>query len=126
MDNRIVEEEKRITKIICKSLEFEDKVCEEAIQDILTNEFVDKEPPRFSDTEVGRTFIQDGLILAYSDGELTGEELNFIFETARSNKIERKWVEEKIEFFRGGDPDESFISNLYVHRYLKNAVENEN
>lgn len=90
-DGRISEQEKILVKRIGKSLGFEKHFCENAIHEILENEHVSIEPPKFSTIELAKLFIKDGLLLAEADNEFHGFEEAWLKTTAEKNCIDVEW-----------------------------------
>ncbi len=90
-DGRISEPETILMKRIGKSLGFEKKFCNNAIQEILENEHVSIEPPKFSTNELAKKFIKDGLMLADADNEIHAFEEAWLKTTAEKNCIDVEW-----------------------------------
>jgi hypothetical protein len=90
-DGRISDPEKMLVKRIGKSLGFEKHFCDNAIHEILENEHVSIEPPKFSTIELAKSFIKDGLLLAEADNELHGFEEAWLQSTAEKNCIDVEW-----------------------------------
>lgn len=95
-DNHIHEEEKKLVMRIGKILGFEKEFCENAIREILGNEHIIDEPPKFSDLDVAKCFIQDGIQLALIDNHLHDEELAWLSKTAEINNISNEWLEKEL------------------------------
>ena len=77
-DKVITESEKMYVMEAGKSLGFEKKFCENAVGEILENEFISDIPPKFSSREIAEYFINDGLTIALSDFDLHAEELDWL------------------------------------------------
>ena len=90
-DGRISEPETILMKRIGKSLGFEKNFCNNAIQEILENEHVSIEPPKFSTNELAKKFIKDGLMLADADNEIHAFEEAWLKTTAEKNCIDVEW-----------------------------------
>ncbi len=90
-DGLISEPEIILMKRIGKSLGFERDFCTIAIKEILENEHVSIEPPKFSTIELAKKFIKDGLILADADNEIHGFEEAWLKSTAEKNSIDVEW-----------------------------------
>jgi hypothetical protein len=87
-DRKISQSETGLMKRIGKSLGFEKEFCENAIRDILENEYIVDTPPEFSTKELALRFIRDGLALAYSDNEYDPAEKEWLRSTAERNSVE--------------------------------------
>lgn len=90
-DSKISEQETILTKRIGKALGLEKDFCDNAIHEILENEHVSIEPPKFSTNELAKKFIKDGLMLAGSDNEIHAFEETWLKTTAEKNGIDVEW-----------------------------------
>ena len=90
-DRRLAEPEIQLMKRIGKRLGFEDKFCDNAIQEILENKYIVDVPPEFSKKELAMKFIKDGLQLSFSDHEMHPLEDEWLKSTAEKNGIDMKW-----------------------------------
>ena len=86
-DKLITEIEKKYVMEAGRSLGFEEKFCENAIDEILDNDYIEKTPPKFSSRDLAKYFIKDGLTIALSDYDLHAEELKWLSITANENYI---------------------------------------
>jgi len=86
-DKIITESEKKYVMEAGRSLGFEDRFCENAISEILENDYIDQTPPKFSSREIAEYFINDGFTIALSDYDLHAEELKWLHITANENLI---------------------------------------
>jgi hypothetical protein len=64
---------------------------------LLANKYIKEEPIVFSNTEIARSFIEDGLNLALIDDRVDDLELNWLTATARANFIDERWVKQKLK-----------------------------
>ena len=90
-DHRRTETETELMKRIGKTLGFEREFCDNAIRDILENEYILDTPPEFSTDELAMRFIKDGLTLAFSDKEVPAFEAEWLRATAEKNGLDVKW-----------------------------------
>jgi hypothetical protein len=86
-DKLVTDSERKFVMEAGKSLGFENKFCENAIDEILENDHIDGKPPKFSNREIAKYFINDGLTIALSDCDLHAEELKWLHITANENLI---------------------------------------
>ena len=86
-DNEIPETERNLVISAGKGLGFDKSFCEEAIDDILINEYISDEPPVFSSKDLALSFIRDSLKIAISDNNLDPNELKWIKSCAIVNNI---------------------------------------
>jgi hypothetical protein len=91
-DHKITEAETELMKRIGKTLGFERKFCDNAIREILENEYILDTPPEFSTRELAMRFIKDGLTLAFSDKEVPSFEDEWLRATAEKNGLDMKWL----------------------------------
>lgn len=68
-DMRVSDSEIQLMRHIGKKLGFEREFCENAIRDVLENEYLVETVPEFSTKELAVKFIKDGLAMAFSDRE---------------------------------------------------------
>jgi len=92
-DRVVGEEERALMMRIGQLLSFEKGFCQGVIDDILTNEHVLDEPPLFSEPEVARCFIKDGLKVSLSDGQLHDSERHWLSDVAEANGLDRSWYD---------------------------------
>jgi hypothetical protein len=95
-DNVLTESEGKIIRSIANKLGFSSDFYEETLKNLLANEYLTEEPIKFSDEEISRSFIIDGLRLAHSDNDLDECELRWLKLTAKENNIDMKWFEKKV------------------------------
>jgi uncharacterized tellurite resistance protein B-like protein len=94
-DRKITELEIQLMKRIGKTLGFERKFCDDAIHEILENEYIVDTPPQFSTKELAIKFIKDGLALAFSDNELHPSEAEWLRSTAEKNGLDLTWFRQQ-------------------------------
>jgi len=94
-DNQLAESEIIIIKKLAIRLGFSSDFFEETITNLLENKYITEEPIKFSNPDIAKSFIEDGLKLALSDGSVIGDEINWLKETAKENGIIQDWVDKK-------------------------------
>jgi len=92
-DNHLAESEIKIIKKLATRLGFSSDFFEETITNLLENIYITEEPIKFSNPNIAKSFIEDGLKLALSDGTVIGDEINWLKETAKENDISLDWVD---------------------------------
>lgn len=90
-DGQVTDEEKVLIRRIGARLGFEKDFYEGAIKEILKNEYITDEPPVFFDKKLAAIFIQDGLIISYSDHEIDKREEDFLLQTTLANGFSEAW-----------------------------------
>ena len=96
VDKQLSDSEKKIIKQFSDKLGFSSDFYEEIISSLLANEYIKEEPIVFSNTEIARSFIEDGLNLALADDKLDAMELKWLTATAMANSIDESWVNKKL------------------------------
>ncbi|MCG6914241.1 TerB family tellurite resistance protein [bacterium BMS3Abin03] len=104
-DNILSESEEEILKNLAKKLGFSTDFYEYTIQNLLTNEYLSEEPVEFSENNIAKSFIQDGLRLANSDNHLHEEEVNWLRQTALNNNLKPEWFDEKLNELKNNHQD---------------------
>jgi uncharacterized membrane protein YebE (DUF533 family) len=96
-DHAIDNAERAMMMRIGRALRFEESFCAEAIREILDNEFIPDDPPRFSDPEIARSFIRDGIRLALVDGNIDQAERTLLNTVAGMHHLDENWVTTTID-----------------------------
>ena len=96
VDKQLTDPEKKIIKHFSDKLGFSSDFYEEIISNLLANEYIKEDPIVFSNTEIARSFIEDGLNLALADDKLDAMELKWLTATAKANSIDEQWVKQKL------------------------------
>ena len=99
-DRKISEEEKKLFRQLSNELGFSKEFCETAMEELLENEYIIEDPPKFSNVEIAKLFILDGIKLAFADKELHLYELSWLRSVAEANSIEHAWAMEQFEKFK--------------------------
>ena len=117
-DEKICAEEKKLLMRIGKILRFNQRFCEQTINDLLQNEHITELPLEFSTKEWAEIFLKDAIKIAYSDHELHIKEYNWLQQIARTNKISDQWLLDQLStFLNRHEPDEEInfeIEKFYV------------
>lgn len=95
-DRVVTPEERELLRHIGKALDFERRFCEEALDDLLENAHIARNPPVFSRREYAEAFLRDCARLAGADREIHPEEVKWLTEIAEANQIPAFWIEEVI------------------------------
>jgi len=114
-DNRVAPQEKEMINGFCKQLGFDVTFCRNAVESLLENEYISDDPPKFSDPEIARYFIEDGFRVAASDNDIDPREILFLQNVALNNSLEKDWFENVTEDWKSralsGDRSGGFIIN---------------
>ncbi len=90
-DRQVTESEMALMRRIGKSLGFEREFCDQAIRDILDNEYIEDTPPRFSSKELAQKFVKDGLAIACSDQVCHPSEETWLRTVCILNGLDEQW-----------------------------------
>jgi len=96
-DNQLTESEISIIKKFASRLGFSTDFLEETISHLLENKYITEEPIKFSNGNIAKSFIEDGLKLALSDSVIGDDEYSWLNATARVNGIDEDWVSKKMK-----------------------------
>ena len=96
-DNELAEPEKKIIREVAKRLGFSSTFYEYTIQNLLSNDYIDETPIKFSDKMIAKSFIIDGLRLAKCDDKLDDSEIDWLRQTCILNGIDEKWFDQKLK-----------------------------
>lgn len=98
-NNKVSKEEVSMIMRIGEGLGFAYDFCKEALKDILENEHIVDEPPKFSNKVVAQEFVKEGIRLAVVDNDLDLKELEWIDSVVRENELEEEWRLHQVEYF---------------------------
>jgi hypothetical protein len=103
--DRVVDgREKDLMLQIGEILGFDRRFCEAAIDELLSNANITRDPVVFSDKIVKECFLRDAVRLALVDGELHPSELRWLRRVAHANGLKNKWLDAVILEIREKNP----------------------
>lgn len=121
----IDEKGKNRLRRLAKILGFEPQFCEYVMKHFLDNTFIIKEPPRFSNKEIAKIFIRDGIKISFADNILHTHEIELLHKVAIENHLSNKWFARELYGFLDSDNhdfDHSFeIAKFFEIRYDLNS-----
>lgn len=100
-DRTLADQEVALMKPTGKALGFETEFCDNAIREILHNDYVSDTVPKFSSLELAEKFISDGLTIAFADGEIHPLEEEWLRAAAEKNGLTCEWFRQRLENARG-------------------------
>ncbi len=112
-DNYLSKKEREILKQVGKSLGFEKRFIESAINDLMVNEYLTEEPPKFSGKFVAESFIKNGVLLAISDGKLDKREIEFLWNVALINNISKEEFQKILTDFNTLENNQAILDELF-------------
>jgi hypothetical protein len=96
-DHKVTDIEYAVMTRIGKRLGFEKDFCDNAIQEILGNRYIEDTPPEFSSRELAMMFMKDGLTVGFCDHEIDRKEEKWLKAVAEKNLIEFSWLADELE-----------------------------
>ena len=123
-DRKITREEKILFRKLSKELGFNKEFCENALKEYLVNKYLNIDPPKFSDIEIAKLFIQDGIKLAFADKELNHYEIGWLKSVADTNKINHNWSLEQYKKYYNNfeNLDGEFEITKFLNKYAQITV----
>jgi hypothetical protein len=118
IDGTISQEERRLLLLIGKKLDFEKRFCETAINDLLENKFINREPPHFSRKEYAEEFIRDSISIACSDDELHPNEQEWLSRVAERNSLSTEVVKRLCHEYSHRSRPTGKIHTLAIERFI--------
>jgi hypothetical protein len=116
-DKQLADSEKRIIRGIGERLGFAPDFYENVLKDLLSNEYILEDPIKFSNIKIARSFVDDGLKLAYSDNKISDVEIGWLSETAKHNEIDDVWFNDKLEYYKNSKAPSS-ISDFALYSII--------
>lgn len=98
-NKKLVENEKKIIREAAKRMGFSKDFYEETLRNLLNNKYILEVPIKFSDQEVAKMFISEGIELALSDNEICENEMNWLRLIAKENSIPNEWMNQALSNF---------------------------
>ncbi|MCX7875325.1 MAG: hypothetical protein N2321_04045 [Melioribacteraceae bacterium] len=99
-DHLILENEKNWFYKLSSILGYDKAFCKTILKELPENEFLIKDPPKFSNKEIAKAFIIDGIHLAFTDNKMHPNELEWINIIAEINGIDILYGMNEYEKFR--------------------------
>jgi len=96
-DGVIHEKERAMMLRVGKLLDFEQRFCEKTIAEALGNNLINTELPKFSNPDVAKCFIRDGIRLALADGHFHAKEHDFLKRVVKHHGLEEIWFEQAVK-----------------------------
>lgn len=96
-DKKLSDSEISIMQIVGSSLGFEKSFYEESIKNLLENEYISNDPPKFSNRIISERFIMDGFKLALSDTNLDPDEIKWLKKVAQTNSLGQDWFSDNLK-----------------------------
>lgn len=98
-DKKISDNEKEYLLKLGKVLGFESQYCEQNIDTVIENKYITDDPIKFSNQELARVFIRDGIKIAFADDALHLTELEWLRSVLEKNNLSDEWFKEEVGRF---------------------------
>ncbi|MFZ1290251.1 MAG: hypothetical protein WAR79_09175 [Melioribacteraceae bacterium] len=96
--DRIIHKEEKIKILnLGKLLGFEENFVKESVNNLLENNFINFEPPKFSSKEIAKRFIKDAVNIALIDDDLHLFELEWIKNATEINEVDHEYFEDMLK-----------------------------
>jgi hypothetical protein len=99
-DEQLTDLEKNMIRKLSERLGFSQDFFEETINNLLENKYIKDDPIVFSEQNIAKSFIEDGLRLSLIDESVSSDELDWLKQTANANGIDEKWVDDRLKEFK--------------------------
>ncbi len=107
-DRVIDRRERELMLEIGRILDFDERFCNTAMNDLPRNVHIKSAPPVFSQGRLAECFLHDAILLAVVDGRIHPHELAWLNKVARANSLPDDWVDnavrQAVEESRTGQP----------------------
>lgn len=90
-DGKIGKAERQMVLKLSHILGFSKSFCEEAVDDLLENEYIIDDPPLFSEKAIAEAFLKDGIRIAFADKGIHLYEMNWLKAVGDKNNISPEW-----------------------------------
>ena len=118
-DKKIAGDEKEYLLKLGKVLGFESHYCEQNIETVIENKYITDEPIEFSNKELARVFIRDGIKVAFADDALHLTEIEWLRSVLIKNNLSEEWFKGEVSRFIEKDKRKNQI-DLEIQNYWKN------
>jgi hypothetical protein len=117
-DRTIDAREKELMLQLGEILDFDRRFCEAAIEDLLANTHITREPIIFSDERAKECFFYDALRLALVDNCLHPMELRWLRTMARANNQSEQWLDAIIRECQEKKESQDQSAPFEIQQYL--------
>jgi len=98
-DKKITDSERYFLHRIGKTLGFDKKFIENAINELFENKYLGNEPPIFYRKQYAEAFLRDAIKLAFVDNDLSSEEFDWLHLIAASNGLSNEWLKNELGYY---------------------------
>jgi hypothetical protein len=117
--DRVIDDRERALMLkIGGLLDFDRRFCESAIDELMSNAHITREPIVFADERIKECFFHDALRLALVDGNLHPAERRWLRRMAAANGKSARWLDSLIRKARKNKDDRASHTPLEIQKYL--------
>ncbi len=117
-DEKISKNERTFIDFLGEKLGFEESFRRQALNTFFENEYIAKEPPKFSNPELAKTFIRDGIKLIITDPKLHQKEIDWLIKVANVNGIDESFIYRELAEAKNNNFPQSDRYSLEIENYL--------
>lgn len=118
-DGKISKNERQLVLKLSHVLGFNKKFCEDAVNDLLENEYIIEDPPIFSDKAIAEAFMKDGMRIAFADRGIHLYEMNWLKAVGDKNNISLEWRLAEFEKIQRSDSTKSSEEEFEITKLLR-------
>ena len=96
-DGHLDERQKQLIEETGKRLGFEERYIRESIHNVLSNPFLNRQPPEFSNQDILHAFLMDSTRVAVADGQLHPREHDWLKAVAMRNGMREEVYEHLVQ-----------------------------
>lgn len=82
---------------IIKILDFNKEVINGSIKAIMINKYLTEDPLEFSNYNIAKSFLKNCIHIAFSDGSLNFNQVEWMVSAAKKNNLSKQWIFLEIE-----------------------------
>ncbi len=117
-DKKISSSERSFIDILGQKLGFEKSFTRQAVSSLFDNEYIKHEPPVFSNSQIAKSFILDGIKLIVTDPKLNQQEIDWLVKVAQANGLDETFIYDEIKKIRNNELPETEQLSFEVENYL--------
>ncbi len=117
-DKKISSSERNFINVLGEKLGFEKSFTRQAVSSLFDNEYIKHEPPVFSNSQIAKSFILDGIKLIVTDPKLNQQEIDWLVKVAKANGLDESFIYDEIKKIRNNELPETEQLSLEVENYL--------
>ena len=96
-DKKISSSERNFINVLGEKLGFEKSFTRQAVSSLFDNEYIKHEPPVFSNSQIAKSFILDGIKLIVTDPKLNQQEIDWLVKVAQANGLDESFIYDEIK-----------------------------